>query len=176
MRVRPVSIVLLMILLAGLSGFNRAQARPFLSATNINWQVYYGRATNPPTAGVTITNLTFCLLAHGDIHVDTTNIQATVTNWLSNHPQAVVVPVCESPAAGTPPPGSKRIYVWVVDDEDVLNVELVRQGCLGPATQVLTKGDKPRISRADYKRFMRQIGEAGKAAEDTRAGIWARMP
>jgi len=174
MRVRPVSIVLLLILLAGLSGFNRALARPFLSATNIDWQEYYGRATNPPAAGVTITNLTFYLLAHGDVHVDTTNIQAAVTNWLSNHPQAVVVPVCESPAAGTPPPGSKRIYVWVVDDEDVLNVELVRQGCVRPPTQILTKGDHPKISRADYERFVQQIVDAGKAAEDTRAGIWAR--
>ena len=174
MRTRPVSIVLLLTLLAGLSGSNRALARPFLSATNISWQEYYGSPANLPAAGVTITNVTFCLLAHGDVHTDTTNIQATMSGWLTNHPQAVVVPVCESQAAGNPSPGSKRIYVWVVQDEDVLNVELVRQGCLGPTTQILKKGDKPRISRADYKRFMQQIGEAGEAAEEARAGIWAR--
>ena len=168
--------MLLLTLLVGLFGFNRALASPFLSATNINWQEYYGCATNPPPAGVTATNLTLCLLAHGNVHVDTTNIQSTVMNWLTNHPQAVVVPVCESQAAGNPSPGTKQLYVWVVEDEDVLNVELVRQGCLGPTTQFLTKGDHPKISRADYKRFVQQVVDAGKEAEDTRAGIWARIP
>ena len=175
MRTRPVSIVLLLTLLAGLSGSNRALARPFLSATNISWQEYYGSPTNLPAAGVTITNVTFCLLAHGDVHTDTTNIQATMSGWLTNHPQAVVVPVCESQAAGGGSPGSKRLYVWVVQDEDVLNVELVRQGCVGPTTQILTKGDHPKISRADYNRFVQQIIDAGKEAEATRAGIWAKV-
>ena len=175
MRVRPVSIVLLLTLLAGLSGFNRALASPFLSATNISWQEYYGSPTNLPAAGVTITNVTLCLLVHGDVHVDTTNILSTVTNWLTDHPQAVVVPVCESQAAGSVSPGSKQLYAWVVQDEDVLNVELVRQGCVGPTTQILTKGDHPKISRADYNRFVQQIVDAGKEAEATRAGIWARV-
>lgn len=174
MRVQPVFILLLLTALAGRFGFNRAVAAPFLSATNIDWQEFYGRTTNLPPAHQPAEPLTLCLLLHGTENADRTNIQITVSNWLTLHPQAVVVPVCESPAAGNPAAGAKRIYVWVVEAEDVLNVELVRQGCVGPTTQLLIKGDKPRISRADYQRFVQQVEAAGSAAEAARAGIWGR--
>ena len=102
MRVQPVFILLLLTALAGRFGFNRAVAAPFLSATNIDWQEFYGRTTNLPPAHQPAEPLTLCLLLHGTENADRTNIQITVSNWLTLHPQAVVVPVCRSGRVRSP--------------------------------------------------------------------------
>jgi len=53
-----------------------------------------------------------------------------------------------------------------------MNVEMVRQGCFAPATQMLMEGDKPSIPQQDYDAFLQKVAAAGKRAKKVKAGIW----
>jgi len=111
-------------------------------------------------------------MAHGYFRSETTNIQATVDSWLKSHPKAVVVEVVSGGPVFTRLPNSKLAFVWVVQEADNLNVELVRQGCLAPETQALNPDEKPHVPQADYDTFIHKVDEAATEARAQKAGIW----
>jgi len=111
-------------------------------------------------------------MAHGYFHSETTNVQSVIVNWITLHPKAMVIPVITGGPVLSKVPNSKQAFVWVVQGADMLNVELVRQGCLAPETQMLNLDESPHVPQADYEKFVRNVVEAGDQAKKRRLGIW----
>jgi len=111
-------------------------------------------------------------MAHGYFRSETTNIQAIVDAWLKSHPKAVVVMVVSGGPVLTRLPNSKQAFVWVVQETDNLNVELVRQGCLAAETQILNPDEEPKVPKTEYDTFAQRVIEAGRQAKAQKAGIW----
>jgi len=111
-------------------------------------------------------------MAHGYFRSETTNIQTTVDAWLKSHPKAVIVTVVSGGPVYTRLPSSKLAFVWVVQESDNLNVELIRQGCLAPETQILNPDEQPKVPQTDYDTFAQRVIEAGRQAKALKVGIW----
>jgi len=111
-------------------------------------------------------------MAHGGFRSETTNVQPVVDAWLKIHPNAVVITVVSDGPVFTRLPNSKLAFVWVVQDAENLNVELVRQGCLAPETQMLNSDEKLKVSQVKYDQFAEKVIEAGKQAKAQKTGIW----
>jgi len=136
-----------------------------LRASQVSWKEHFGQST-------AATNTLFCLMAHGYFHSETTNVQSVIVNWITLHPKAMVIPVITGGPVLSKVPNSKQAFVWVVQGADMLNVELVRQGCLAPETQMLNLDESPHVPQADYEKFVRNVVEAGDQAKKRRLGIW----
>jgi endonuclease YncB( thermonuclease family) len=63
-------------------------------------------------------------------------------------------------------------YVWIIEGEHNLNLELVRQGCFEPQTQTIGKGQKLEAPQADYDAFVQKALDAGKEAKEKKLGVW----
>jgi len=136
-----------------------------IPAAQIIWKEHFGQSRAD-------TNTLFCLMAQGGFRADTTNVQSVATAWLKAHPKALVVTVLSHTPLLTGQPSSRFAYVWIVQGSDNMNVEMVRQGCFAPATQMLMEGDKPSIPQQDYDAFLQKVAAAGKRAKKVKAGIW----
>ena len=136
-----------------------------LPASNVTWKEHFGESRAD-------TNTLFCLMAHGGFRSETTNVQPVVDAWLKIHPNAVVVTVVSDGPIFTRLPNSKLAFVWVLQDAENLNVELVRQGCLAPETQMLNSDEKLKVSQMKYDQFAEIVIEAGKQAKAQKTGIW----
>ena len=116
-------------------------------------------------------------MAHGWLlGTKSKNVQTVMGAWLKDHPKAAVVSVFSSGPMWTKNPSSKLAFVWVAQGNDNLNIELVRQGCISPETQVLGPDEKPEVSREDYKAFIQKIIEAVRQAKEQKIGIWKESP
>jgi hypothetical protein len=113
-----------------------------------------------------------CLMARGFFLAPTTNIQVVTETWLKAHPKAQVVTVSTMGPALEKAPQSKVAFVWIVDGDHSLNIELVRQGCFSPQTQKLAKEQKLDIAQKEYDSFLKRVTEAGKEAKEGKVGIW----
>src|SRR5690606_20463855 len=58
------------------------------------------------------------------------NTDSLISNWIGQHPSAIVIPVYTSGPTMTDSPESKMIYSWIVDKSDTLNIILIRHGCV----------------------------------------------
>jgi hypothetical protein len=94
--------------------------------------------------------------------------------WLKEHPSAMVVPVAIDETFDNRNPKSKLIFVWIVDNQDNLGVELVRKGCV-PATWLfaLMPGLHLKASQKDFDRAKEQLLTAEKLAKTEKLGIWS---
>jgi hypothetical protein len=155
-----VHIVFAVLSFTGLS----AASEP-LPASKVTWKEHFGESRAD-------TNTLFCLMAHGYFRSETTNIQTAADAWLKTHPKAVVVTVVTGGPVFTRLPNSKQAFVWVVQEADNLNVELVRQGCLAPETQMLNPNEKPTVPQREYDAFVEKVADAGRQAKAQKAGIW----
>jgi hypothetical protein len=98
-----------------------------------------------------------------------------IAKWLQEHPKAIVVPVVRIPSDSRAV-RKNAAFVWVVDGEHHLNVELVRQGLLPPEWQAAAEKEKLEVPRADYDTFTRRVMEAGKEAKEKKVGRWMEIP
>ncbi len=137
-----------------------------IMASNIKWMRQFGSYSEEPHA-------TFCLMAGGGLRAATKNLQTVTGDWLAKHPTAKVIPVSSMPF-NTRDPQSRLIFVWVVDGDQSLNVELARQGCLDPATQRLGEGQALEVPQGDYDTFAKKLTAAGEYACEHKLGIWSR--
>ncbi len=99
-----------------------------------------------------------------------TNVQAYVESWLLKHPKAMVIPVEAYPFLSN---SFARVYVWIVDGDENLNVHLVAEGFFRATTQQpFLRTDDLLVSVEEFKAFREKIVAAEIAAAKAQMGIW----
>jgi hypothetical protein len=136
-------------------------------ASTLHWDGTIGVSEQTP-------NTILSLMATGFFSAPTRDDTSTlIAAWLKAHPNAVLVPVTAIQTFNEHRPQSKFTYVWVVDGTAYLNVELVRQGCFPPGTQMLGEGQKLEVPQSDYDSVVQQVEAAGRFADVNELGVWA---
>ena len=130
-----------------------------------------------PTLGKDKTNpdLYYSLLFLGFLRQELpSECRAYLVAWLKEHPSAIAVPVAIDETFDSRNPKSKLIFVWIVDKQDNLGVELVRKGCV-PAAWLFTlmPGLHLRISQKEFDRVKEQLLTAEQSAKAEKLGIWS---
>ena len=152
-----------------LHGLFVAAAEPIPAAT-VKWMGHFGASEAAPKSNL-------CLMARGFFQMPTSpDMAGLIATWLREHPKAVAVPVASLGPMTDKDPDSKLIFVWIVDGEHNLNIELVRQGCFAPQTQTIGKGQKLELPQADYDPFVQKALDAGKDAKEKKLGVWKASP
>jgi hypothetical protein len=126
---------IILVFLSALFTTPSMKASDTLPASKMTWKEHFGTS-------VAETNTLFSLMAHGYFRAETTNVQEVVDRWLSDHPKATVKTVSTFGPYLAARPNSRFAYVWVVQGNDNLNVELVRRGCVALETQLLNPDEK----------------------------------
>ena len=111
-------------------------------------------------------------MARGFFRSPTKNVQAVTDAWLKKHPKAILVRVSSMPDNDNDPQ-SKLTFVWVIDRDDNLNVELVRQGCFDPRTQTIGERQRLEVPQADYDAFLKKLEPAAEFAREHNLGLWS---
>jgi hypothetical protein len=144
-----------------------------LDASKIKWSsLGHGYLKDVPVKDVP--DITFSLLASGFFRAPRRDdTEQLIDHWMKTHPKAIAIPVTTLKPFNERNPNSKFVFVWIVEGSSNLNVELVREGCFPPGTQVLFKGEKLEVLQADYDNFLSQIESAGHYAEQHKLGVWA---
>jgi len=100
------------------------------------------------------------------------NVQERVESWLADHPRARIVPVEAYPFFSAT---VARVYVWIVDGDENLNVRLVAEGFFRASTQQpIMRREDLLVSYEELKAFREKIIAAEIAAADAKNGIWAQ--
>jgi len=158
---------ILPLILLGLS--DRLFAGSPIPAAIVTWAGPFGASETAPHSS-------FCLMARGFFRAPTSpQLPEFIATWLKDHPKAVVVPVATFGAVTPADPDSKMVYVWVIEGEHNLNLELTRTGCISPATQTIAKGQKLEVNQADYDAWVQRVTDAGKTAQAKKLGIWLTL-
>lgn len=133
---------------------------------------------------------TYCLLGRGYFRAPMSkNTDSLIKNWITTHPKAILIPVATHGPTLTDHPNSKMTYCWLIDKNDTLNNDLIRNGCFPGGTmmrpdtwdemsdrQKSIYDEKPimtvEIGEKEYNRFIEQIKVAEAEARKSRRGIW----
>lgn len=98
------------------------------------------------------------------------NVQAYMEFWLSKHPKALVIPVEAYPFLSA---SLARVYVWIVDGDENLNVHLVEEGFFRASTQLpMLRTADLLVSAQEFKAFRKKLIAAEIAAANAEKGIW----
>jgi hypothetical protein len=145
--------------------FSSKPAESF-KVSNLSWSGSFGgRKEEPKTV--------YCLMTQGFFRAPTSDsYEKLIADWLTQHPNANVTVVYTLPDMMSDSPDSKLISVWIVDNEDSLNVFLVRKGACPAGTMVLNDGDKAQVNQQDYESFAKKVWEAEMLAKKDKIGIW----
>jgi hypothetical protein len=136
-----------------------------IRASSVQWEEHFGSCNAEP-------HTSFCLMARGFFRSPTKNVQAVTSAWLKKHPNAKLIRVSSMPAS-TKDPQALLTFVWVVDGDESLNLELVRQGCFDPGTQTLGAEQRLEVRQGDYDAFTKKLTIAGEYAHQHNLGIWS---
>jgi hypothetical protein len=107
--------------------------------------------------------------------------------WIAEHPKAIVRAVLTRERFNDRVPGSRFNFIWIVDGDEVLNVHLVRHGCVAAAqmfslsdedmqtsrNQLGMPKDKLQISQKEYDKVKNRLIAAENSAKSERLGIWS---
>ena len=138
---------------------------------------------DPPTVGVIVRN-SEKLKIPTIFSLDTPSIyQANLDvsfhkitkKWLSDHPDSLVIEVHRYPVF--PQKGieyARESYVWVIDGDENLNIQLVKNGACDAKTMLLNKEYEKDIlvAKEKYDGFKQKIIEAEKTAKENKLGVW----
>jgi len=95
---------------------------------------------------------------------------AYIEQWLEKHPQAMAVPVEAFPFFSKT---VARVYVWIVDGTDHLNLDLVREGFIsGSALMTNLRVEDLYITGKQLWAFREQAAKAEIQAAEAEKGIW----
>lgn len=98
------------------------------------------------------------------------NVQIYVESWLSKHPEARVIPVEAYPFLSA---SLARVYVWIVDGDENLNIHLVEEGFFRGSTQVpMLRTADLLVSALESRAFRKKLAAAEIAAANAGKGIW----
>ena len=149
--------------------------------SEISWQHHLGQDPNNPA-------IQYSLVSTGFFRAELSgDFVPIMTTWLKEHPEAHMVPVITRGPMNDHIPNSKMIFVWVVDGDDILNVYLVRHGCVGAAqmfsfsdeklrqlkNELQLPEDKLQVTQTEYDKVKKRLISAEKLAMAERLGIWA---
>ena len=152
-----------------------------IKPNEINWDHHLGQDPNNPA-------IEYSLVSTGYLRAELSSDFATVmATWLKDHPEARMIPVITRGPMNERVPNSKLIFVWIVDRDDILNVYLVRHGCVGAAQmfsfadkdfdqlrdKMQLDDDKLQVPQKEYDKVKKRLIAAEKLAEAERLGIWA---
>jgi hypothetical protein len=113
--------------------------------------------------------------------------EQVIATWIADHPKAVVT-VVDRELVSTRLPKIYFSYVWVQDQDENLNLTLVREGVFPAwlmidaveATQMTGKSDladaySPQrlVTDVEYAVFIKQTHDAEAAARRDRKGVWS---
>ncbi len=98
------------------------------------------------------------------------NVQAYVKTWLKAHPKARAIPVEAYPFFSAT---VARVYIWIVDGDENLNLHLVAEGFFRASTQVpLLRTADLLISSQAAGDFRKKLSAAEATAAKSSQGIW----
>ena len=146
------------------SGLSVAAGTQQISATSVTWKEVFGYSSAEP-------NTTFCLMANGACGPGGKNVQSVTEKWLTKHPDAQIIPVCNVRCSRREPQ-ALLTFVWVVDGDESLNLELVRQGCFPFLTQTISE-KALQVPKTDYIAFMKKAVRAGIYASEHKLGLFS---
>lgn len=79
------------------------------------------------------------------------NFGDIIDEWIETHPEAYIIPVTSMKPAVTDDLESTFIYCWVIQDNDTLNIHLIRNGCFPGGTML-----RPKI-KEEYEDWEKEI-------------------
>ena len=135
-----------------------------LPASKLEWAGFFASDHADP-------KVVYTLLGAGFLRTETSNkVSAVITTWLKAHPGAYVVPVIDY---GAGPDGSRIMWAWIVDGDQYLNHELVRQGVCAAGT-MRRPDDSLRllVTQGQYDAFTQPLVGLEASAKQHRLGIW----
>ena len=135
-----------------------------LPASKLKWAGFFASDHADP-------KVVYTLLGAGFLRTETSNkVGVVITTWLKAHPNAHVVPVIDF---GAGPDGSRIVWAWVVDGDQYLNHELVRQGVCAAGT-MRRPDDSLRllVTLGQYDAFTQPLAVLEASAKQHRLGIW----
>jgi len=100
------------------------------------------------------------------------SLKQYIASWMAEHPKARVVPIEAYPFLSKT---VARIYVWVVDGNENLNIHLVKEGFFRASglLPILRTADLF-ISAQELAAFRKKISAAEIAAAKAKNGLWAK--
>lgn len=135
-------------------------------------------------------NVWYSILAKGLFIIPRISSDSLLDEWFVQHKNALVKPVSSMVLySNSLNSTNKTIYSWIIDDEDTLNIFLIRNGVI-PAGTLLNFNDTSEgtnvfynseregydfinyITNDEYNIFITKIKDAEKYAYDNRLGIW----
>ena len=131
-------------------------------AANVTWNEHFGYSRDFPNTILTLVGSGFF---QGTFSSENVKL---LKKWIEDHPAAKVVAVARS--EGVP---AARLYVWVEDDNDNLNLYLIKNGGWLPGMSYAPDSSQLLIANDRYKAFLYNAEEAGAFARKERLGIWA---
>ena len=165
-----VGFVILSLLLAG-----AAYAKPWrnielIPASRIKWMGLSGTDADDKTHLYSINAQGSLFKPYPQKPPYPANVQGYVESWILKHPKARVIPVEAYPFLSA---SVARVYVWIVDGDENLNLHLVEEGFFRGNTQVpMLRTADLLVSAQESWAFRKKLAAAEVAAANARKGIW----
>ena len=94
-----------------------------------------------------------------------------ISQWLKQHPQAQAIPVEAYPFFSN---SVARIYIWIIDGQAHLNLDLVKEGLIsGDSMMTILRFEDLYISGKQLWAFRKKVATAEIEAAGANKGIWA---
>ncbi len=137
-----------------------------IAASAIEWTGFFGGLRAHPDVAYTLLGLGFLQAPTSD------DIDSIVQKWIAKHPSATVIPVFDFSTEDAAGSEDKLIWVWLVDGESNLNLELVRQGACAAGTMAAANPAHILVSTGDYETFESKLDALEQLAKRDKLGIW----
>ncbi len=143
-------------------------------ASDLRWRgLFGGRESDPKTL--------YCLMGCGYRRATLSeDLPAVVKAWNEAHPSARAVPVWSFEVVDKDSPHTVQTWVWLVDGDANLAIEMISKGCCPAGTMGIPLGENPEapdaqplVAKRDYEAFLDGARKAEDAARKARAGIWS---
>lgn len=166
--------LLILILLVG----TPAHSKPWrnvgpISASDISWKEGIGICGGDRTRLYSLTgrgSLSVLPFLGGNKYAD--GMQEAITSWVAAHPEARAVPVEAYPFLSN---SVGRIYVWLVDGDQNLNVHLLKEGFFRASNLLpYLRTEDLLIPPKEMLAFRKKISAFEIAAAKAGKGIWAQ--
>jgi hypothetical protein len=161
----------LLLLVAGPAHSKPWRQIDHIPASRITWKGHTGHAGNDKTR-------MYKLTARGSLSLPglgakryPASLEQRIAAWLAKHPKARALPIEAYPFFSN---SVARVYIWVVDGTENLNIDLVREGFINASSllPILRTADLY-ISARELAAFRKEIKAAEIAAAKANKGIWA---
>ena len=146
-----------------------------IPASTITWQKgFIGKVNQDKTRLYHLTGsggLEIPFLSKGPNENELDDRAAFIARWLELHPRAIAVPVEAYPFFSKT---VARIYVWILDGPDSLNLDLVREGFIsGSSLMTNLRFEDLYVTGKQVWTLRKKAAAAEKEAAKANKGIWA---